>query len=174
MFGHTCHMPDIDFIPTQPHGQQELFPKTPENRGICLLKFILKIFLTKILDKYRKMYYISIRQRGKPRRRGENPLGPRDSDSLLHSLSSGLWTPPDSLECPISFSPFLPFGAFGNTGGRPSAFFYILNDYFSNTENSSQCALPINWSTGIRLVILYPPLVKILASRCHVCGLQET
>ena len=37
------------------------------------------------------MYYITIRQRGKPRRRGENPMGFRDSDSLLHSLSSGLW-----------------------------------------------------------------------------------
>ena len=47
----------------------------------------------KILDKYKNVYYISIRQRGKPRRRGENPMGFRDSDSLLHSLSSGLWAP---------------------------------------------------------------------------------
>ena len=52
------------------------------------------------------MYYISIRQRGKPRRRGENPMGFRDSDSLLHSLS-----------------PFLPFGAFENTGGNRRRFF---------------------------------------------------
>ena len=49
------------------------------------------------------MYYITIRQRGKPRRRGENPMGFRDSDSLLHSLSSGLWAPQDSLECPFLF-----------------------------------------------------------------------
>ena len=49
------------------------------------------------------MYYITIRQRGKPQRRGENPMGFRDSDSLLHSLSSGLWAPQDSLECPFLF-----------------------------------------------------------------------
>ena len=28
-----------------------------------------------------------------------------------------------SLECPISFSPFLPFGAFGNTAGNGGVFF---------------------------------------------------
>ncbi len=34
----------------------------------------------------------------------KTPMGPRDSDSLLHSLSSGLWTPTfDSLECPFLF-----------------------------------------------------------------------
>lgn len=27
------------------------------------------------------------------------------------------------LECPISFSPFLPFGAFGNTAGNGGVFF---------------------------------------------------
>ena len=83
-------MSDIDFIPTQPHGQQGRFPIFG---GFSGLKTIQKIILTKILDKSNKMYYISIRQRGKPRRRGENPMGFRDSDSLLHSLSSGLWTP---------------------------------------------------------------------------------
>ena len=87
-------MSDIDFIPTQPHGQQGRFPIFG---GFSGLKTIQKIILTKILDKLNKMYYISIRQsirqRGKPRRRGENPMGFRDSDSLLHSLSSGLWTP---------------------------------------------------------------------------------
>ncbi len=51
-------------------------------------------------------------------------VGSRDSDSLLHSLSSGLWAPTlfIGLECPISFSPFLPFGAFGNTAGDGGVF----------------------------------------------------
>ena len=126
-------MSDIDFIPTQPHGQQGRFPIFG---GFSGLKTIQKIILTKILDKLNKMYYISIRQRGKPRRRGENPMGFRDSDSLLHSLSSGLWAPQIGLECPISFSPFLPFGAFGNTAGKPAAFFYFL--LFSSIIKTAQ------------------------------------
>ena len=77
------------------------------------------------------------------------------------------------LECPISFSPFLPFGAFGNTAGNGGIFFRYKN-YFSNTEKISQCALPTNWSTGIKVHSLYPPRVNVSISRRNVCGLQET
>ena len=71
------------------------------------------------------MYYISIRQRGQPWRRGESPNGVQGF--RLPPTFSLLWTlgPKLGLECPISFSPFLPFGAFGNTGGKPPAFFYL-------------------------------------------------
>ena len=128
-------MSDIDFIPTQPHGQQGRFPIFG---GFSGLKTIQKIILTKILDKLNKMYYISIRQRGKPRRRGENLLGVQGF--RLPPTFSLLWTlDPKSffgLECPISFSPFLPFGAFGNTAGKPAAFFYFL--LFSSIIKTAQ------------------------------------
>ena len=55
----------------------------------------------------------------------ETSVGTRGSDSLLHSLSSGLWAPKTSLECPISFSPFLPFGTLGNTAGDGGVFLQI-------------------------------------------------
>ena len=41
---------------------------------------------------------------------------------ILSPLDSG---PQIQFRMPISFSPFLPFGAFGNTGGQPPAFFYL-------------------------------------------------
>ena len=59
----------------------------------------------------------------KPDDQMETSVGTRGSDSLLHSLSSGLWAPKFSLECPISFSPFLPFGTLGNTAGDGGVFF---------------------------------------------------
>ena len=59
----------------------------------------------------------------KPDDQMETSVGTRGSDSLLHSLSSGLWFPRFSLECPISFSPFLPFGTLGNTAGDGGVFF---------------------------------------------------
>ena len=58
----------------------------------------------------------------------ETSVGTRGSDSLLHSLSSGLWAPRFSLECPISFSPFLPFGTLGNTAGDSGVFFIARTD----------------------------------------------
>ena len=45
---------------------------------------------------------------------------------------------------------------------------------FSNTENISQCGVPVNWSIGIACVILYPPVFSIWASRINVAGLQDT
>ena len=39
---------------------------------------------------------------------------------ILSPLDSG--TPAHSLECPISFSPFLPFGTLGNTAGNGGVF----------------------------------------------------
>ena len=56
-------------------------------------------------------------------------VGFRGSDSLLHSLSSGLWAPRLSLECPISFSPFLPFGTLGNTAGNGGVFLFTKLNY---------------------------------------------
>ncbi len=85
------------------------------------------IFLTKRLDKLLFVYYISNRQRGNTRRLATKvTMESRGSDSLLHSLSSGLWVPKYILECPISFSPFLPFGAFGNTAGNGGVFLFPL------------------------------------------------
>ena len=40
-----------------------------------------------------------------------------------------LWTlgpAPDSLECPISFSPFLPFGTLENTAGNGGIFLFLF------------------------------------------------
>ena len=54
-------------------------------------------------------------------------VGTRGSDSLLHSLSSGLWCPHQSLECPISFSPFLPFGTLENTAGNGGVFLLYID-----------------------------------------------
>lgn len=72
------------------------------------------------------MYYISIRQRGKLRRRGENPWGSgiQTPSYILSPLDSG---PQTWFRMPISFSPFLPFRAFGNTAGpTPSGVFYKM------------------------------------------------
>lgn len=82
------HMSDIDFIPVHTARQQGRFP----NILFLVLKNILKIILTKILDKYVNMYYISIRQRGQPRRRGENLLwgpGIQTPSYILSPLDSG-------------------------------------------------------------------------------------
>ena len=98
--------------------------------------------------------------------------GPEIPDSLLHSLSSGLWTP-TKFRMPISFSPFLPFRAFGNTAGNGGAFFCLLN-YFWKTIANSQCGLPTNWSNAAISVILYPARVNICESRRSVVGLHET
>ena len=65
----------------------------------------------------------------KPNDQMETSVGTRGSDSLLHSLSSGLWAPRFSLECPISFSPFLPFGTLGNTAGDGGVFLFIFYIY---------------------------------------------
>ena len=114
---------DIDFIPHAPRGQQGRFPIFSQK---TTLKYIQKIILTKILDKSHKMYYISIRQRGNTPATGWKPHGVQGF--RLPPTFSLLWTlgPKFGLECPISFSPFLPFGAFGNTAGKPAAFFYIF------------------------------------------------
>lgn len=44
---------------------------------------------------------------------------------ILSPLDSG--PQPVSLECPISFSPFLPFGTLGNTAGDGGIFFNMTN-----------------------------------------------
>ena len=45
--------------------------------------------------------------------------------------------------------------------------------FISNTANISQCLLPVNWSTGINVVILYLPDSKTAASRLNVFGLHD-
>ena len=73
------------------------------------------------------MYYISIRQRNKSLDQMFKHLrGPEFSDSLLHSLSSGLWAQTE-LRMPISFSPFLPFRASGESHPRGWLFLFIKN-----------------------------------------------
>lgn len=60
--------------------------------------------------------------------KGINPFdnrGPGDSDSLLHSLSSGPWDPAFlQFRMPVSFSPFLPFWAFEKYRRQRRYFFY--------------------------------------------------
>ena len=46
---------------------------------------------------------------------------------ILSPLDSG---PRTKFRMPISFSPFLPFRAFGNTAGNGGAFFILLVFYF--------------------------------------------
>ena len=94
-------------------------------------------------------------------------VGTRGSDSLLHSLSSGLWYPHHSLECPISFSPFLPFGTLGNTAGNGGVFLFINHNatlyllrLYANTygTNLSWCASP-NHVRGITIVFPIPAAI---------------
>ena len=129
------------------------------------------------------MYYISNRQRIKPMTRCQaSEKGPEFSDSLLHSLSSGLWAQTDSLGCPFLF--LLSFLSGHPEKYRPTAVFFlfwlfwnIINSepiYFSNTLNISQCDAPTNWSTGINCFILYPPFSKIFMSRTKLFGLHDT
>ena len=65
--------------------------------------------------------------------RDENRLtisGPGFSDSLLHSLSSGLWAQTE-FRMPVSFSPFLPFWASGKSHPHGWLFlFYKHAEYF--------------------------------------------
>ena len=74
-------------------------------------------------------------------------VGFRGSDSLLHSLSSGLWAPRLSLECPISFSPFLPFGTLGNTAGNGGVFFVY------RTKLHKVDWVHINFNTDVRRLL---------------------
>jgi len=56
--------------------------------------------------------------------------GPGFSDSLLHSLSSGLWAQ-TQFRMPISFSPFLPFKASEkNAAGNSGVFLFMYNSLF--------------------------------------------
>ena len=61
--------------------------------------------------------------------------GPGFSDSLLHSLSSGLWAQ-NQFRMPISFSPFLPFKASGKYRWKQRYFFVCYNKrlFYKNTE----------------------------------------
>ena len=102
--------------------QAVVFPRTRDLKTDT--KNILKFRLTKHLTN-RFLYTIFSFVKGiKPDDQMETSVGTRGSDSLLHSLSSGLWAPNTSLECPISFSPFLPFGTLGNTAGDGGVFFF--------------------------------------------------
>ena len=58
--------------------------------------------------------------------RCENICG--DQRFRLPPTFSLLWTldPEPSLECPISFSPFLPFGTLGNTAGNGGVFYFTV------------------------------------------------
>ena len=88
---------------------------------------IQKNFLTKHLTNRFLCTIFYFVKGTKPDDQMETSVGTRGSDSLLHSLSSGLWAPRFSLECPISFSPFLPFGTLGNTAGNGGVFFILIH-----------------------------------------------
>ena len=87
----------------------------------------MKKFFDKTLDESILVYYILNRQRNKTLCRCENICG--DQRFRLPPTFSLLWTlvPAPSLECPISFSPFLPFGTLGNTAGNGGVFLYNKN-----------------------------------------------
>ena len=94
--------------------------------------------------------------------------------SLLWTLGP---TQFDSLECPFLFLLSFLSGHSETPPDETGGVFLLLicaMIYFSNTANSSQCALPTNWSTGISLRTAYPPSVNTRASRINVCGLQDT
>lgn len=105
------------------------------------------------------------------------PWGPgiQTPSYILSPLDSG----PQfyGLECPFLFLLSFLSGHSETPAGNRRRFFInskFIDNYFSNTENSSQCALPTNWSIGINVFNLYPPCSKMFESRRHVIGLHET
>jgi len=115
--------------------QQVAFPR------ILLKKLLLKakkhtqkLFLTKLLTNKKKCITFRFVKGTKPMTGCRKAsAGPRDSDSLLHSLSSGPWTLKTLFRMPISFSPFLPFGAFETPPGQPGGVFLFC--YIKNTAD---------------------------------------
>ena len=64
---------------------------------------------------------------------------------ILSPLDSG--TPEASLECPISFSPFLPFGALGNTAGNGGVFLINLGARIKPQDDKAE---KYNLGPGVR------------------------
>lgn len=65
------------------------------------------------------------------RESGRGTPGIQTPSYILSPLSPG---PNQKFRMPISFSPFLPFGAFGNTAGKPAAFFISNCPEFGNSR----------------------------------------
>ena len=89
---------------------------------------ILKFFLTKHLTKVNICIIFRFVKGSKADDQVQKHLwgpGIQTPSYILSPLDRG----PQNifLECPISFSPFLPFGAFGNTAGNGGIFFRGTN-----------------------------------------------
>lgn len=72
------------------------------------------------------MYYISIRQRNKTDDQIRKYLWGPGIQTPSYILSPLDLEPQNKFRMPISFSPFLPFGAFGNTAGNDGVFLLIV------------------------------------------------